>query len=108
KAFLTSPECGAALSPAAVAASLTRVPNPPLTYRDAGVDIDASDQMEDRIRAAVHRTYGPRVLPSHGGFAGLFRLDYDGRIFAKNYREPVLVACTDGVGSKVLVGINAG
>src|SRR5262245_12598073 len=79
-----------------------------MTYRDAGVDIDANDEMVERIRSAVHRTYGPRVLPSHGGFAGLFRLDYDERLFARNYREPVLVACTDGVGTKVLVGIKAG
>lgn len=79
-----------------------------ITYRDAGVDIDANDVMVDRIRTAVHRTYGPRVLPSHGGFAGLFRLDFDERLFARNYRKPVLVACTDGVGSKVLVAAQAG
>jgi len=79
-----------------------------LTYRDAGVDIDANDVMVERIRSAVHGTYGPRVLPSHGGFAGLMRLDFDERLLARNYRKPVLVACTDGVGSKVLVGIQAG
>jgi len=79
-----------------------------ITYRDAGVDISANDVMVDRIRSAVHRTYGPRVLPSHGGFAGMLRLDFDERLFARNYRHPVLVACTDGVGSKVLVASMAG
>lgn len=79
-----------------------------ISYRDAGVDITANDEMVDRIRTAVHGTYGPRVLPSHGGFAGLFRLDYDEKLFKRNYRNPVLVACTDGVGSKVLVAAQAG
>ena len=48
-------------------------------------------------------TYGPRVIAAENGFAGLFRLDYDEKLFKKNYRNPVLVACTDGVGSKVLI-----
>jgi phosphoribosylformylglycinamidine cyclo-ligase len=74
-----------------------------ITYRDSGVDLDAADEMVDRIGPAVRRTYGPRVIPAHGAFAGLFRLDYDERLFKRNYREPVLVACTDGVGSKVLL-----
>jgi len=73
------------------------------TYRDAGVDLDAADDVVSRIAPSVRRTYGPRVLDSHGGFAGAFRLDYDEKLFARNYREPVLVACTDGVGSKVLI-----
>lgn len=78
-----------------------------LTYRDAGVSLDAADSMEDAIGPLVRRTYGPRVMASHGGFAGLFRLDYDERLFAHNYRDPVLVACTDGVGSKILVALAA-
>ena len=73
------------------------------TYRDAGVDLDAADEVVRKIAHAVRRTHGPRVLPSHGGFAGLFRLDHDAKLFARHYREPVLVSCTDGVGSKVLV-----
>lgn len=77
------------------------------TYREAGVDLDAADEFEDRIGPLVRRTYGPRVLAAHGGFAGLFRLDYDERLFARNYRDPVLVACTDGVGSKVLIAAEA-
>lgn len=79
----------------------------PLTYRAAGVDLDAADRMEDLIGPLVRRTYGPRVLPSHGAFAGLFRLDYAERLLRRNYRDPVLVGCTDGVGSKVLVAIRA-
>ncbi len=75
------------------------------TYRDAGVNLEAADAFVDRIGSIVRRTYGPRVLAGHGGFAGAFRLDYDEKLFARNYREPVLVACTDGVGSKVLVAI---
>ncbi len=80
---------------------------PVRTYRDAGVDIDVADAAVDRIGPLVRRTYGPRVLPSHGAFAGMFRLDYDERLFARNYRDPVLVACTDGVGSKLLIAIQA-
>lgn len=80
---------------------------PTVTYAAAGVSLAAADEMEDRIGPLVRRTYGPRVLPSHGGFAGLFRLDYNERLFAQNYRDPVLVACTDGVGSKLLVAIQA-
>ncbi len=77
------------------------------TYAESGVDIDANAEMVARIRTAVRRTYGPRVIDTHGAFAGLFRLDYDERLFQRNYREPVLVSCTDGVGTKVLVAIQA-
>ena len=72
-----------------------------LTYAQAGVDIDAGDAMVGRIERMMRRTYGPRVLGRHGAFAGCFRLDYNEKLFARNYREPVLVACTDGVGTKV-------
>jgi phosphoribosylformylglycinamidine cyclo-ligase len=77
------------------------------TYSAAGVNLRAADEAVDRIGPIVRRTYGPRVLAAHGGFAGLFRLDYDERLFARNYRDPVLVACTDGVGSKVLIAAKA-
>lgn len=73
----------------------------PLTYAAAGVDIDAGDRMVDLIEHQMRRTYGPRVLGKHGGFAGCFRLDYNERLFKRNYRDPVLVSCTDGVGTKV-------
>jgi phosphoribosylformylglycinamidine cyclo-ligase len=77
------------------------------TYASAGVDLDAADRFEELIGPIVRRTYGPRVLPSHGAFGGLFRLDYDEKLFKSNYRDPVLVACTDGVGSKLLIAIKA-
>src|SRR3989339_26214 len=74
-----------------------------LTYSQSGVDIDANDVMVERIQTSMSSTFGPRVMDMPGGFAGLFRLDYDEKLFKKNYRSPVLVACTDGLGSKVLV-----
>ena len=67
-----------------------------VTYKDAGVDIDAGDKMVDLIKPAVRGTFSPRVLGDIGGFAGLFRL-------GRNYKDPVLVGCTDGVGSKLLL-----
>jgi len=79
-----------------------------MTYADAGVDIDAGDAMVDQIKGHLRRTYGPRVLGKHGAFAGCFRLDYNEKLFAHNYRDPVLVSCADGVGSKVLLAIEMG
>src|SRR4030043_48494 len=72
-----------------------------VTYEKSGVSIDASDRMEELIYPHIAGTFGPRVMDLPGGFAGLFRLDYDEKLFKKNYKSPVLVACTDGVGSKV-------
>jgi phosphoribosylformylglycinamidine cyclo-ligase len=80
----------------------------PLTYADAGVDIEAGDRVVDLIERAVKRTHGPRVLGPLGGFAGMFRLDYNEQLFKRNYREPVLVACTDGVGTKVKLAAELG
>lgn len=75
----------------------------PITYKDAGVDIEAGEKMVDDIRPLVERTYSQRVLGSLGGFAGAFRLDYNEKLFKQNYTEPVLVSCTDGVGTKLKV-----
>ncbi len=72
-----------------------------LTYAQAGVDIDAGDEVVDRIKPIVKRTYSPRVMGLHGAFAGMFRLDNNPKLFKRNYKNPVLVACTDGVGTKV-------
>ncbi len=79
----------------------------PMTYKDAGVDIDAGDEAVSRFRPLIERTFSPRVVERYGSFAGLFRLDYNERLFKRNYREPVLVACTDGVGTKVKVAIDS-
>jgi len=72
-----------------------------ISYEQSGVSIDANDEMVERISSSVAQTFGPRVLDIKNGFAGMFRLDYDEKLFKKNYKNPVLVACTDGVGSKV-------
>ncbi len=79
-----------------------------LTYADSGVDIDAGDEAASRILGHLRRTHGPRVIANPGGFAGLFRLDYNEQLFRRNYRDPVLVACTDGVGSKVKLAVQMG
>ncbi|MHC5108714.1 MAG: phosphoribosylformylglycinamidine cyclo-ligase [Planctomycetota bacterium] len=81
----------------------------PITYKDAGVDLGANTRWVRTIESAMKSTYGPRVLKGrHGGFAGLFRLDYDEQLFRRNYRKPVLVGCADGVGTKVLLAIQLG
>jgi phosphoribosylformylglycinamidine cyclo-ligase len=72
-----------------------------ISYEQSGVNIDANDEMVEKIYGYVSSTFGPRVMGSKWAFAGMFRLDYDERLFKKNYKSPVLVACTDGVGSKV-------
>lgn len=78
-----------------------------ISYKDAGVDVDANDELVDLIKPIVRSTYGPRVVDRHGGFAGLFRLDYREDLFKRNYKDPILVSCTDGVGSKVLLAVES-
>ncbi|GAB3364273.1 phosphoribosylformylglycinamidine cyclo-ligase [Lysobacter rhizosphaerae] len=69
----------------------------PMTYRDAGVDIDAGNEVVERIKPAIRRTLRPEVLGGGiGGFGGLF--DLSGK-----YREPVMVSGTDGVGTKLIL-----
>ena len=68
-------------------------------YAEAGVDIDAKASALARARAAIRSTFTPGVLGDVGGFGGLFRPDFS------IYREPVLVASTDGVGTKLKVAI---
>jgi phosphoribosylformylglycinamidine cyclo-ligase len=65
-----------------------------LTYRDAGVDIDAGDALVEKIKPYARRTMRPGVLAGIGGFGALFEVP-------KGYREPVLVSGTDGVGTKL-------
>ncbi|MDO1528295.1 phosphoribosylformylglycinamidine cyclo-ligase [Fulvimonas sp. R45] len=65
-----------------------------LTYRAAGVDIDAGNALVERIKPLVRRTFRPEVMGGLGGFGGLFAL-------GNRYREPVLVSGTDGVGTKL-------
>ncbi len=66
----------------------------PMTYRDAGVDIDAGDALVDRIKPLAKRTMRPEVLGGIGGFGALFEVP-------KKYKDPVLVSGTDGVGTKL-------
>src|SRR5256714_14138596 len=74
-----------------------------MTYKDAGQDLELYEQSLAGMAPLLKRTHTPRVLDGFGGFASLFSLDYNSRLFAKNYRHPVLVTCTDGVGSKLKV-----
>jgi phosphoribosylformylglycinamidine cyclo-ligase len=71
----------------------------PLTYKEAGVDIDKADAFIKSIRPLVKSTYRTGVLGDIGGFGGLFHLD------VQKYRDPVLVSATDGVGTKVKIAI---
>ena len=79
-----------------------------ITYKDAGVDIEAGESMVHLIGPMVRRTFGPRVMDCFGGFAGLFRLDYNEKLFQRNYKDPLLVACTDGVGTKLKLAFATG
>ena len=74
----------------------------PLTYKDAGVDIDAGNALVEKIKPMVAGTHRPEVLAGLGGFGGLFALPPD------RYREPVLVSGTDGVGTKLKLAQQTG
>lgn len=80
----------------------------PLTYAGAGVDIHEGDRFVDLIQSMMRRTHSSRVIANPGGFAGLFRLDFNEKLFKRNYEDPVLIACTDGVGTKVKVAAEVG
>ncbi len=78
------------------------------TYKDAGVDLELYRESMSRLPGLLRRTHTPRVIANDGGFAGLFQLDFASRLFARNYKEPVLISCTDGVGTKLKVAQLAG
>jgi len=73
-----------------------------ITYKDAGVDIEAGDELIERIKPAVKRSMRPEVLAGLGGFGALFEIPVD------RYRKPVLVSGTDGVGTKLRLAIETG
>ena len=70
-----------------------------LTYKDAGVDIDAGEELVERIKGPVKRTTRPEVIGGLGGFGALTRIP-------QGYKEPVLVSGTDGVGTKLRLAID--
>jgi phosphoribosylformylglycinamidine cyclo-ligase len=72
-----------------------------ITYRDAGVDIDAGDELVERIKPVVRRTQRPEVLAGIGGFGALVEIP-------QGYKQPVLVSGTDGVGTKLRLAIDTG
>jgi phosphoribosylformylglycinamidine cyclo-ligase len=74
----------------------------PITYKDAGVDIEAGDELVERIKPAVKRTLRPEVIGGLGGFGALFEIPLE------RYRKPVLVSGTDGVGTKLRLAIETG
>ena len=73
----------------------------PLSYRAAGVDIDAGNRLVERIKAIAEATRRPEVMAGLGGFSALCRLP-------KGYHEPLLVSATDGVGTKLRLAMDLG
>ena len=76
----------------------TPTPNASLSYKDAGVDIEAGDLLVDRIKSVAKRTMRPEVMGGLGGFGALCKIP-------KGYEEPVLVSGTDGVGTKLRLAL---
>ena len=74
-----------------------------ITYKDSGVDLDIYAESMARLPKLVRRTFSDRVMQLDGGFAGLFRLNYN----TNRYVNPVLVSCTDGVGTKLKIACQA-
>jgi len=72
------------------------------TYKDAGVDIEAGEEMVESIKGVVQQTHSDAVLSNIGGFGGFFRPDLG------NYEDPVFVSSVDGVGTKLIVAFKSG
>lgn len=78
-----------------------RLMNDKTTYRDSGVDITKADNLIEKLKGRIHKTFHPHVLSSIGGFAALTEIP-------KTYKDPVLVSSTDGVGTKLRVAFMTG
>jgi phosphoribosylformylglycinamidine cyclo-ligase len=76
--------------------------NKSISYKDAGVDVEAGERLVQSIKSMVASTHSNRVLSNIGGFGGLFAADFTG------YKQPVLVSSVDGVGTKLIVAFKAG
>ena len=74
----------------------------PVTYADAGVDIDVANRTKKRIKYLAHKTFTRGVLSEIGGFGGLFAID------KAKYTDPVLVSSVDGVGTKLKIAFEMG
>lgn len=74
----------------------------PFTYKDAGVDIELADRVIGSLKERIKRTFRPEVIGRFGGFAALFRPEW------RRYQDPVLVAATDGVGTKLKIAFLTG
>jgi len=75
-----------------------------LTYQSTGVSIEANDALVQRIQQSMKQTHDQRVINHPNGFVGLFRLLQD----SQHYHDPILVSCSDGVGTKVLLALQIG
>ena len=80
----------------------------PIDYKSAGVDLDTYEETMAQLPPLLKRTYTPRVIEWKDGFAGLFRLDANIGLLSRTYRDPVLVASTDGVGTKLKLAFATG
>ncbi len=96
------PDSSVSKSSVSELAAQEATPVPLSAYARAGVDIDAGHRAVALMKGAVARTHGPQVLGGLGGFGGLFRADFG------TMRDPVLVASTDGVGTKTKIASRAG
>jgi phosphoribosylformylglycinamidine cyclo-ligase len=85
-----------------VSGEQSSTPGTPISYRDAGVDIDAGNALVERIKPVVARTHRDGVISGLGGFGALFEIPLD------RYRQPLLVSGTDGVGTKLKLAIDSG
>jgi phosphoribosylformylglycinamidine cyclo-ligase len=79
-----------------------------IDYKAAGVDLDTYEETMAQLPPLLRRTYTPRVIEWRNGFAGLFRLDANIGLLSRTYRDPVLVASTDGVGTKLKLAFATG